>query len=83
MNESRHFRVRPHRKLVEGYAQWQAWSSLTPESAGDVAEGLAGPPSAHKDGDEDTKRFDMLVLRRQLAQLEGDAIAAERLREQN
>ncbi|MGV0719043.1 hypothetical protein ABQE93_26950 [Mycolicibacterium sp. XJ662] len=48
-----------------------------------MAEGLAGPPSAHKDGDEDTKRFDMLVLRRQLAQLEGDAIAAERLREQN
>jgi type I site-specific restriction endonuclease len=37
-----------------------------------------GPP---KDDDEDAKRFDMLVPRRQLAQLEGDA-EAERLREQ-
>ncbi len=76
------FLVRPHRKLVEEYAQWPAWTSLTPEVAGDVAEGLAGLPSAHKDDDEDAKRFDMLVLRRQLAQLEGDAVAAERLREQ-
>ncbi|WP_102142714.1 DEAD/DEAH box helicase family protein [Mycobacterium hubeiense] len=76
------FLVRPHRRLIEEYAQWPAWSSLTPEAAGDVAEHLAGLPSAHKDDDEDAKRFDMLILRRQLAQLEGDAIAAERLREQ-
>lgn len=76
------FLVRPHRRLVERYSQWPAWTSLTPEVAGDVAEHLAGLPSAHKDDDEDAKRFDMLVLRRQLAQLEGDAVAAERLREQ-
>lgn len=76
------FLVRPHRKLVELYNEWPAWTILTPEAAGDVAEHLAGLPSAHKDDDEDAKRFDMLVLRRQLAQLEGDAVAAERLREQ-
>ncbi|WP_445166994.1 DEAD/DEAH box helicase family protein [Mycolicibacterium sp. Dal123E01] len=76
------FLVRPHRRLVEQYAQWPAWTSLTLEIAGDVGEQLAGLPSAHKDDDEDAKRFDMLVLRRQLAQLEGDAVAAERLREQ-
>lgn len=76
------FLVRPHRRLVEQYSQWPAWRSLTPDVAGDVAEHLAGLPSAHKDDDEDAKRFDMLVLRRQLAQLEGDAVAAERLREQ-
>ncbi|MFY1621342.1 type I restriction-modification enzyme R subunit C-terminal domain-containing protein, partial [Micromonospora sp. WMMD736] len=76
------FLVRPHRKLVEEYAQWPAWTALTPEVAGDVAEHLAGLPSAFKDDDEDAKRFDMLVLRRQLAQLEDDAVAAERLREQ-
>jgi type I restriction enzyme R subunit len=76
------FLVRPHRKLVEQYAQWPAWSTLTPDSAGDVAEHLAGLPSTVKDDDEDAKRFDMLILRRQLAQLEGDAVAAERLREQ-
>jgi len=34
-----------------------------------------------RDPDEQAKRFDLLVLRRQLAQLEGDAIAAERIRE--
>lgn len=76
------FLVRPHRKLVEEYGQWPAWTSLSPEVAGDVAEQLAGLPSARTDDDEDAKRFDMLVLRRQLAQLEGDAVAAERLREQ-
>jgi len=48
----------------------------------DVAEHLAGLPSTLKDDDEDAKRFDMLILRRQLAQLENDALAAERLREQ-
>ncbi|ART68885.1 restriction endonuclease subunit R [Mycobacterium dioxanotrophicus] len=76
------FLVRPHRRLVERYANWDAWPVLTPEAAGDVAEHLAGLPSTHKDDDEDAKRFDLLILRRQLAQLEGDAVAAERLREQ-
>ena len=31
-----------------------------------------------RDDDEDAKRFDLLILRRQLAQLDGDAVAAER-----
>lgn len=74
--------VRPHRRWVEQYAEWPAWSTLTPEAAGDVAEHLAGLPSADTDDDEDAKRFDLLILRRQLAQLEGDAVVAERLREQ-
>ena len=76
------FLVRPHRKLVEKYAQWPSWSTLTTEAADEVAENLAGLPSSHKDDDEDAKRFDLLILRRQLAQLKGDALAAERLREQ-
>ena len=76
------FLVRPHRKLVEQYAQWPSWSTLTTEAADEVAENLAGLPSSFKDDDEDAKRFDLLILRRQLAQLKGDAVAAERLREQ-
>ncbi|OHV05119.1 DEAD/DEAH box helicase family protein [Mycobacterium talmoniae] len=76
------FLVRPKRKWVEHYAEWPAWSVLTTEAAGDVAEHLGGLPSAHTDDDEDAKRFDLLILRRQLAQLEGDAVAVERAREQ-
>jgi type I restriction enzyme R subunit len=74
--------VRPHRKWVERYADGSAWTALTDESAEDVRTHLAGLPSADIDDDEDAKRFDLLVLRRQLAQLDGDAVAAERLREQ-
>ena len=68
--------------MVEQYAQWPSWSTLTTEAADEVAENLAGLPSSFKDDDEDAKRFDLLILRRQLAQLQGDAVAAERLREQ-
>ncbi|WP_409429060.1 DEAD/DEAH box helicase family protein [Mycobacterium sp. SMC-11] len=76
------FLVRPHRKWVECYGDWAAWTALTQEAAGEVAEHLAGLPSGATETDEDAKRFDLLILRRQLAQLEGDILAAERLREQ-
>jgi type I restriction enzyme, R subunit len=46
-----------------------------------VLEHLAGLPSAVRDPNEDAKRFDLLILRRQLAPLEGDAVTAERIRE--
>lgn len=76
------FLVRPHRKLVEHYAQWSAWTPMTSDAADMIAQNLAGLPSTHKDDEEDAKRFDLLILRRQLAQLQGDSGAAERLREQ-
>lgn len=74
--------VRPHRKAVEHFGESKAWERLSKEDAG-IALGLAGLPSAAsvKDADVDAKRFDLLILRRQLAQLEGDLVAAERLRE--
>lgn len=75
------FLVRPHRKLVEQYAQWPAWSTLTPDAAEAVAENLARLPSGHVDRDEDAKRFDLLMLRRQLAQLQDDTTTMERIRE--
>ncbi|WP_435771806.1 DEAD/DEAH box helicase family protein [Nocardioides sp. SYSU DS0651] len=74
------FLVRPHRRWVEKYAEWNSWGALTPEDAGEVLEHLAGLPSTVKDEEETAKRFDVLILRRQLAQLEGDAVAAERIR---
>jgi type I restriction enzyme R subunit len=74
------FLVRPHRRQVERFAAPVAWESFGPDDA-DAARTLAGLPSADRDDDEDAKRFDLVILRRQLAQLEGDAATAERLRE--
>ena len=74
------FLVRPHRQQVDTFSAPASWNALTPEAASEAVEHLAGLPSANTERDEDAKRFDLLVLRRQLAQLDGDAIAAERLR---
>jgi type I restriction enzyme R subunit len=74
------FVVRPHRRLVERYASAEAWSSISPEDTEGLLT-LAGLPSSVRDDDEDAKRFDLLILRRQLAQVDGDAVLAERLRE--
>lgn len=73
------FLVRPHRMAVERFASAQAWDSL---SAADVelAASLAGLPSAVRESDELAKRLDLLILRRQLAQLEGDESHSDRLR---
>ena len=76
------FLVRPARQWVERYAALPAWHDLSPEDAGEIAEHLAGRPSAVRDDDEDAKRFDLFVLRLQLAQLESDTLLAERLRRQ-
>lgn len=76
------FLVRPARKWVETYAEWDAWGALAPDKAADIATHLAGLPSTRRDDDEDAKRFDLILLRLQLARLESDAIAFERLRTQ-
>lgn len=74
------FVVRPHRRAVEKYASADAWNTITPDDS-EALLALAGLPSAVRDDDEDAKRFDLIILRRQLAQLDGDAALAERLRE--
>lgn len=76
------FLVRPHRRLVEEYSAWPAWLKLSRDAVEEIAENLAGLPSTHKDDDEDAKRFDLLILRRQLAQLQGEPAVMERIREQ-
>ncbi|MDO5504210.1 MAG: DEAD/DEAH box helicase family protein, partial [Actinomycetia bacterium] len=72
--------VRPWRRDVERFADRSAWQTMTQEDAERVFA-LGGLPSAVQDTDEDAKRFDLLVLKRQLAQLQGDAIAMEQVRE--
>lgn len=73
--------VRAHRRQVEAWSVRNRWDGLSAVDASEVLEHLAGLPSTVRDTDEQAKRFDLLVLRRQLAQLEGDAVAAERIRE--
>jgi len=75
------FLVRAHRRQVESWSDRDRWNHLSQDDAKEVFEHLAGLPSTVQDPDEQAKRFDLLVLRRQLAQVEGDAIAAERVRE--
>ncbi len=67
--------------MVERYGERAAWDSVSIEEANDLVEHLAGLPSGVRDDDEDAKRFDLVILRRQLAQLDGDLVLAERLRE--
>ncbi|WP_427385126.1 DEAD/DEAH box helicase family protein [Janibacter sp. G56] len=74
------FVVRPHRRAVEKYASADAWRTLGPEDS-ETLLGLAGLPSSVRDDDEEAKRFDLVILRRQLAQLDGDLVLGERLRE--
>jgi len=61
------FVVRPQRKSVERFAKLDAWKTLDADSHTELNERVAGLPTALIDDDEDAKRFDLLVLRTQLA----------------
>src|SRR5439155_6207912 len=63
------FIVRPRRRLVEKYAQPEAWLALNEEDFGALTHDVAGLPSELVDEDEEAKRFDLLMLRLQLALL--------------
>ncbi len=66
------FIVRPHRRLVETYAQSEAWETLDIERYTELSQTVAGLPSQLKDEDEDAKLFDALMLRLQLALLKSE-----------
>lgn len=72
--------VRPHRRLVEKFSDAGAWEALSPEDAHDALD-LGGLPTAAGQDKEPAKRFDLLILRRQVADLDGDVATADRLRE--
>ena len=64
------FVVRPQRKSVEKYARADAWQILGDDDFSELAQNLAGLPTEVVDEDEEAKRFDMLVIRTQLAILQ-------------
>lgn len=61
------FVVRPQRRYVEKFASTEAWTQLGVDDVEELNTKLADLPSAITDDDEEAKRFDMLVLRTQLA----------------
>jgi type I restriction enzyme R subunit len=63
------FVVRPKRRLVERYAQPDAWLELKPDTLAELAHEVAGLPSELESEEEEAKRFDLLLLNLQLAVL--------------
>ncbi len=61
--------VRPHRRLVEQFTDATAWDDLDVGQASELAHSVAGLPSSLAPEPEETKRFDLLALRLQLALL--------------
>jgi type I restriction enzyme R subunit len=64
------FIVRPQREYVDPFQSRQRWDTLSRTDAAQLAQYVSGLPSTQPDEDESAKRFDLLVLDLQLAQLE-------------
>jgi type I restriction enzyme, R subunit len=75
------FVVRPKRRWVEAWSQRETWQQINTDQLNELAEHVSGLPSMLRDDDEDAKRFDLLMLRTQLASLRGDLVL-QRLRDQ-
>ena len=75
------FVVRPKRRLIEKYAQPEAWAALSDEARSELGHEVAGLPSELPSEDEEAKRFDLLLLKLQLAVLRVEP-SFERLRDQ-
>jgi len=66
------FVVRPQRRLVEKYNQFEAWSRLGLEERSELTDQIAGLPSSLEDDDIAAKQFDLLILKTQLALLRSE-----------
>ena len=64
------FVVRPQRRTVEKFAQPESWKALTGDDHAELVSHIASLPTELVDADEEAKRFDLLVLRTQLAILQ-------------
>ena len=75
------FVVRPKRRFVEKFAKPANWAVLSTEARQELAAEVAGLPSGLAPEEEEAKRFDLLLLSLQLANLRAEP-AFERLGEQ-
>jgi type I restriction enzyme, R subunit len=75
------FIVRPKRRLVERFAKPEAWDTLAPEDFAVLAQEVAGLPTQLDAEMEEAKRFDLLLLRLELALLRAEP-GFRRLRDQ-
>ncbi len=75
------FLVRPRRRQVEVYRDRTEWESLTEHKIREIVDNLADLPTTIRDTDEMAKRFDLIVLRGQLAVIEADDTTLERQKE--
>ena len=66
------FVVRPHRRLVEKYAKPEAWIALPARNLTELSDEVAGLPAEIDPENEEAKRFDLLVLKLQLALLRSE-----------
>jgi len=66
------FVVRPHRKEVEKFREPATWEELGPDEFEELDFVLAGLPNELDPEDETAKRFDLLLLKLQLAVLTKD-----------
>lgn len=73
--------VRNQRRSVETWRQREKWETLTHDDVPEVVDALAGLPTSFARGEETAKRFDLLVLRVQLALLSGGHQDAAREKE--
>ena len=63
------FVVRPQRRLVETYANTDAWLRLDADAMDELGTQVAGLPSEQDSEAEEARRFDLLLLNLQLALL--------------
>ncbi len=75
------FIVRPKRRLVEEFAKAESWKEVSDEDRRELADEVAGLPTELPSEPEEAKRFDLLMLRLQLAVLLIEP-SFERLRDQ-
>ncbi|MEG4409326.1 type I restriction-modification enzyme R subunit C-terminal domain-containing protein [Microcoleus sp. MON2_D5] len=75
------FIVRPKQRFVEKYANSAAWASLSSDDFMELSQEIAGLPSQLETETEEIKRFDVLMLKLQLAILRSDSMF-KRLQEQ-